>query len=100
MELSAISKQLKNDVKDMILEERINFLNDSIEQGFVEDGYEFELKDLFLDNDWKGVYEWPGNWRLGSAFASTVKNYPHIIKAGKNKEGHSLYKINKSKFSV
>lgn len=100
MDLDAISKELKKNVKAMILEERIEFLNQNIKRGIVKNGFEFVLKDLFTESDWEGVYEWPGNWRLGGSFARTIKNHPHIIREGKNKEGHALYKIDCSKLNL
>ncbi|GEK89117.1 protein of unknown function [Alkalibacterium putridalgicola] len=99
MDTSKISKDLQKDVRELILRERLHYFKESIKQGLVEDGFEFELKDLFIESEWDEVAVWPGNWTLGKTFASKVKNdLPYITRADDNKKGYAVYRFDKSKF--
>ncbi len=99
MEITQLDSSVEQKIIDLILEDRLSSLIKNIRRDHVEDGYEFVLRDLFDQDDWRGISIWPGDRRLDVPFSEKIeKNHNYIQKIGNRKDGVALYRIDLSKF--
>lgn len=69
-----ISKENTRKIIDIIIEDRLDYIEKLLNEKELNPGDDFILTEIFDNKQWSGLYHYPGNWEVGSAFAVAIKN--------------------------
>lgn len=94
MDIKKISEERTKEIIDIVIEDRLLELKRLLKEDQLKEGDEFILTEIFNEEEWSGLYYYPGNWTIGGRFGYKLKksNLPIIRHPdGKKRKKGAVY---------